>query len=223
MAKIKQVKLRLELDPQRPYRETTIAINYNATDRKTETYRRPVPSDKERFFINLPKVVADALGVDQAKAGDQKEVVAKFMELIDQYKKMDTEVNKVILYKIEVDPKPGAKKSQFDAGFLKISVWAGTYEETVAIAGDGGKRYSYTRVESPVNFAQLDEKDNYNHTGRGAERFDKQVPWTEQNATFFIWIRDNMTLLIERLHDLEQPDNLVEAIQAGRLLPLGDR
>ncbi len=223
MAKIKQVKMALGLNPLRPYLETTVAINYNSTDGRTSTYRRPVPSDNERFFIKLPKVVADALGVDQAKASDQDAVVVKFKELIEQYKYLDTEVNKVILYTIDVDPKPGDKKSAFSPGHLKVVVWAGTYEETVATAGDGGKRYSYARVESPVNFAELDEFDRYNPARRHANRFDGQVPWTEQNAAFFVWIKDNMTLLIERLHDLKQPDNLVEAIQAGRLLPLGEK
>ncbi len=222
MAKIKQVKMRLGLNPAKDWLETVVAINYNATDRNTETYRRPVPSTDERFFINLPKTVADALGVDKAKASDQKEVVVKFLELIEQYKNINTEVNRVILYKINVSPEPREKESAFDAGFRKVSVWAGTYEETVATAGDGGKRYSYTRIESPVNFAELDEKDWHNHTGRNADRFDKQVPWTEQNAVFFIWIKENMTLLIERLHELEQPDLLIETINAGRLLPLGE-
>ena len=222
MAKIKQVKMRLGLDPKRPYLETTVAINYNSTDRHTETYRRTIPSDSERFFIKLPQVVADSLGVEQAKAGDQDEVMVRFKELIEQYKHLATEVNQVILYTIEVDPKPGEKKSAFEHGRLKVVVWAGTYEETVATAGDGAKRYSYARVESPVNFAELDKFDSYNPTGRHGDHFDKQVPWTEQNAAFFIWIKDNMTLLIERLHDLKQPDNLIEAIQSGRLLPLGE-
>ena len=223
MAKIKQVKMMLELDPKSPYLETTVAINYNSTDRRTETYHRPVPPNNERFFIKLPQVVADSLGVAQAKAGSQDEVVVKFKELIEQHKHLLTEVNQVILYTIEVAPKPGEKMSLFGNGRLLIIVWAGTYEETVATAGDGTKRYSYARVESPVNFAETDEFDRCNPTGGDADRFDKQVPWTEQNATFFLWIKDNMTLLIERLHDLEQPNNLVEAIQAGRLLPLGDR
>lgn len=221
MAKIKQVKLTLGLDPKRPYQETTVAINYNATDRKTETFRRPVPPDDERFFINLPKTVADALGVDKAKAGDQEAVVARFMEFIEQYKCLEVKVNQLILYKIEVEPKPGEKKSAFASGFRKVSVWAGAYEETVATAGDGGKRYSYARVESQINYAELDEKDWYNHTGRGTDRFNQQVPRTEQNVAFFLWIKNNMDNLIERLHELVDPERMIETINEGRLLPLG--
>lgn len=222
MAKIKQVKLKLGLDHQRPYQETMVAINYDATDRNTETYSRKVPSENERFYINLPKKVADSLGVDKVKAGDQKEVLDKFLELIEQYKFLDTEVNQVILYLIEVEPEPGAKRSAFGGGSRRVNVWAGTYEETVATAGDGGKRYSYTRVDSPVNFAELDEFDRNNPTSsRRAERYNKQVPWTEQNAAFFIWIKNNMDNLIARLHELKQPENMIETINAGRLLPLG--
>ena len=227
MAKVKQIKMELGLNTERPWLETVVSIHYNSTDRQSENFRRPTPPDNERFFIKLPQVVADALGIDKAKAGDQDEVVVRFKELIEQYKCLDTVVNPVILYTIEVSPKPGAKVTTFSDGTRRVVVWAGTYEETVAIAGDGGKRYSYARVESPVNFSGDAGGKHYfdpvlRRSSRDAARFDTQVPWNEQNEAFFVWIKDNLTLLIERLHELENPANLIETISAGRLLPLGD-
>ena len=227
MAKVKQIKMKLGLNTKRPWLETVVAINYDSTDRQTSTYRRPVPPDSERFFIKLPQVVADALGMEKAKAGDQDEVVVRFKELIEQYKRLDTVVNQVILYTIEVSPKPGGKVTAFSDGTRRVIVWAGTYEETVAIAGDGGERYSYARVESPVHFTGDADGKHYfdpvlRRSSRDAARFDTQVPWNEQNEAFFVWIKDNLTLLIERLHELENPDNLIETISAGRLLPLGN-
>ncbi|KKN62609.1 hypothetical protein LCGC14_0510200 [marine sediment metagenome] len=222
MAKIKQVKMRLGLTLGRPNQETVIAINYNSTDQHTTTYRRRIPPENERFFIRLPKVVADALGVEQALAGDQDEVVVKFRELIEQYKCLATEVNQVILYIIQVAPDSVDKRSAFSHGHLSVDVWAGTYEETVAVAGDGGKRYSYTRVESPVNFTEGDGgKVFYDPTDRrGVARFDCQAPWNERNASFFLWIKEHMLELVARLGELRDADKMIETINADRLLPL---
>ena len=222
MAKIKQVKMRLGLNPDREYQETVVNICYDSTDRRTETYCRPIPA--ERFYIKLPQVVADALGVADVRAGDQVEVMKRFEEALEQFKKLEIEVNQVIIYRFGVKPKPTDAPSYFFGGTHEVSVWAGTYEETIAIAGDGVKRYSYELVESNVNFAPDAFQDYMPGPNRscGGTRFECQVPRTDSNDAFFIWIKERMSELISRLYELEQPSNLLESISAGRLLPLGN-
>jgi len=214
MAKIKQIKMRLEIDQSHPWKETVVNICYDSTDRRTEGYNRPIPS--ERFYIQLPQVVADALGYDKVRAKDQDEVMVRFKGALEQYKCMATEVNRVIVYKFDVDPKPDGKTSLWDYGY-KVSISVGAFEETVMTAGDGSKRYSYEWIDSEFNIGE-----KYGNRSRNdGKREDRQVPWNEKNAAFFLWIKENMKLLIERLYELEQPESLIETIQAGRLLPLG--
>ena len=219
MAKVKQTKMRLELQADKPWLETMVNINYDATDRRTETYRRPVPT--ERFYINLPKLVADALGFDKVRAEDQVEVMKRFKEALEKFKALQTEVNRVILYEFSVEPKPTGDKSHYFTGHYRVQIWAGTYEETVAIAGDGARRYSYENIESEINFHTPETHNFVDPSRRNANRHDSQVPWTEQNEAFFLWIKKRMKELIERLYELEKPDKLIEMITAGRLLPLG--
>ncbi|GAI81957.1 unnamed protein product [marine sediment metagenome] len=95
MAKIKQMKMRLGLNPDRPYQETVVAIYYDATDRHTEQWNRKIP--EHRFYINLPQIVADALGVPDARGDDQAKALQNFEALIDKFKRLKTETNKVIL------------------------------------------------------------------------------------------------------------------------------
>lgn len=218
MAKVKQIKMRLDLDPERPYRESVVNICYDATDRHTQTYRRPVPSESQRFYILLPKVVADALGEDRVKDKDQVEVFKRFEEALGRFKRLKTEVNQVIVYNFDVEPKPDGKASLWDYG-MKVALQVGTFEETVMTAGDGVKRYSYEYKESEIN---MGEKYGYRVGNRDGKRENKQISWNEKNAAFFLWIKENMKLLIERLYELEQPDKLIETIHAGRLLPLGN-
>ena len=59
-------------------------------------------------------------------------------------------------------------------------------------------------------------------TNSGSKCFEKQVPWTEKNEAFFKWVADNMARLIDGLISIESPEKMVEAINAGRLLPLGN-
>ncbi len=217
MAKIKQVKMRLELDPANPYKETVVNICYDATDRGSSTYRRPVPSELERFYILLPKVVTDALGEDRVRDKDQVEVFKRFEEALEQFKKMETEVNRVIVYKFDIEPKPDGKTSLWGYG-LKVIISAGTFEETVMTAGDGVKRYSYEWMESEVNTG---ERYGSRVGNRDGLRENRQVPWTEKNEAFFVWVKRGMKDLMEKLYELEQPEKLIETVHAGRLLPLG--
>lgn len=215
MAKVKQVKMRLEIDQEHSWKETVVNICYDSTDRRTETYRRSVPT--ERFYINLPKVVADALGYDKVRAKDQDEVMTRFREALEHFKRLKTEVNRVIVYSFDVEPKPDGKVSLWDHGY-RVSISAGTFEETVMTAGDGAKRYSYEWIESEANTG---ERYGSRVGNRDGQREDRQVPWTEKNEAFFVWIKKSMKELIERLYELEQPDKLIETIYSGRLLPLG--
>ena len=90
-------------------------------------------------------------------------------------------------------------------------------------AGDGAERYSYERIESEVNYDPDPVGKWYRgyHSRTDGERKKHQVPWSDHNAAFFLWIKENMKLLIERLARLDEPANLIETVNAGRLLPFG--
>ena len=100
---------------------------------------------------------------------------------------------------------------------LKVSVWAATFEETVAIDGAGGRRYAYEVMESGIKFPGAVPNFNWLQ----GKRFESQIPWTETNEAFFSWVSLNMTELIKRLADIRKPERMIESISAGRLLPLG--
>lgn len=216
MAKIKQTKMRLELDPAKPGKETVVNICYDSTDRNTEQYSRPIP--EERFYIKLPQIVTDALGYEKVTANDQAEVMVRFEKAIKKFKCLESEVNRIIVYEFSVDPSPGEKDASWRTGY-KVYIMFGTYDETVMTAGDGNKRYFYEWVES--NVASGGEQGC--HTRSDGKRISKQVPFNDKNASFFLWIKKNMLCLIKSLYELEQPDKLIETIHAGRLLPLGDQ
>lgn len=212
MAKIKQTKIRLKLDLAHPWKETVVSICYDSTDRNTEQYGRPIP--EERFYIVLPKVVADSLGYDKVRAKDQDEVMVRFKAAIERYKCLETEVNRVIVYKFGLSPHP--KDSHFMNDGYRIVLSVSTYEETVMTAGDGAKRYSYEPFDSDIN---IGEGRGHRFTG---EREETQVPYNDTNYAFFLWIKTNMKLLIDKLLEIEEPAKLLETIHAGRLLPLGE-
>lgn len=217
MAKIKQVKMRLGLNPDREYQETVVNICYDSTDRRTENYHRPIP--EHRFYIKLPQVVADALGTADVRGDNQVDVMEKFNIAIEQFKKLDTEVNQVILYSFIVDPSPG-DQSKYRSAY-RVVVWAGTFEETVAISGDGQRRYSYEAVEDdPLDFPGA-EYYSPSRSRQDGRRYDCQVPRTERNEQFFIWVGDRMGDLVTALTSLKDHDKLIDAINSGRLLPLG--
>lgn len=218
MAKIKQVMMRLDIKGVGVDRfgETLVIIHYDSTDLNTQQYNRPVPA--ERFYIKLPQVVADSLGSKEVRANDQHEVVKRFVKAIEKFKCLDTEVNKVIVYQFNLAPEPGHEIHLWDNGH-KVSIAVGTFNETVMIAGDGSKRYSYEWVESEMNMGGKQAT----HLRDNGEREKSQVPWSEKNAAFFLWIKKNMELLIKSLYELEQPDKLIEMVHAGRLLPLGNQ
>lgn len=217
MAKIKQVKMRLGLNPDREYQETVVNICYDSTDRRTENYHRPIP--KQRFYIKLPQVVADALGTADVRGDNQVDVMENFNEAIDRFKKLDTEVNEVILYSFDVEPKPG-DQSKYRSAY-RTMVWAGAFKETVAVAGDGHRRYSYEAAEDdPLDFPG-GEYHSPSRSRQDGRRYDCQVPRTERNEQFFIWVRDRMDDLVLALASLKKPDKLIDTISAGRLLPLG--
>ena len=215
MAKIKQFKSRLELNPNKLWEETVVYICYDNQSR-----RGYYEDEKPRFYVKLPLVVAGSLGIAEVRGTTQETAEKAFMEAIEKFKSLKTEINRVILYEIAVEPKPGEGRSASWITGYKVNVWAGCYEETVAIAGDGGRRYSYQASESSLGFPG--EYSLSSRTSNGSKRFDKQVPWTEKNEAFFKWVADNMARLIDGLISIESPEKMVEAINAGRLLPLGN-
>ncbi len=211
MAKIKQTKMRLELDLAHQWKETIVSIYYDSTDRNTQQYGRPIP--EERFYIVLPRVVADALGYDKVRAKDQGEVMVRFKAAIESYKCLETEVNRVIAYKFDLTPNP--KNTLYDDHGYRIVLSVTAYEETVMTAGDGAKRYSYEQIDSDINIGR-------EWTRSDGDRKNNQVPYNDKNYAFFLWIKTNMKHLIDKLLEIERPEKLIETIHAGRLLPLGN-
>lgn len=218
MAKIKSKKMRLGIDPEHPYKEIVIDICYDATDRNTETYRRRVPDVDKRFYIKLPAIMAGPLGITEVYAGDQSTVMVAFEKALEDFKKLNTEVHRVILYSFDLDPDPRYNYKMESPDRYLVGYWAGTYEETVCTSGSGMKRYSYIRIDSEVNLA----KECHNPNRGDGKRYESQVPWNEANEKFFIWLKINMAELIRRITDIQKPAALIETINSGRLLPIGN-
>jgi len=218
MPKVKQTKMKLSLNPSRPWEETIVYVNYDNRPHGSGYYSSP---PKERFYIKLPQVVADALGMEEVRGDVQEEAEKLFKETIEKFKNLKTEINRVILYDIEVEPHPQAQKSFYSSptGY-KVKIWAGTYEETVAIAGDGNKRYSYEKKESQISFPGQDYAVS-SRTRREGAKYDHQIPWNDANEAFFLWVSERMVNLIAHLAALENPENLLKTVNEGRLLPLG--
>lgn len=223
MARVKQQRLKLGLNPAREYEETVVYINYDNRDEGRSYYSGGRSLQEGRFFIKLPELVADSLGIKEVRDQSQESVMKKFWDAIKQFKCMKQEKRKVIVYQISVGPDPTLSSSMqfmnrhYGHG-LMVKVWADTFEETVAIAGDGvTKRYSYEHIEGPLNYPNTDT----HITSRAGDRQDSQVPWTEENEKFFLWIRDGMQTLIDKLIEIKKPEELELFINAGRLLPIG--
>jgi hypothetical protein len=211
MAVVKTKKMRLELDPDKPYKETIIKIRY---DGRSGRYNEP-PAEG-RFYITLPDIMAGSLGITEVRARTQDDVDKLFEEALEQFRNLRTEVNDVILYSIYTQPSQ-ASKYYHDEGYA-LKIWAGTFRETVATAGDGTKRYSYERVEGIIDYPGEIDPARWSRRGK---KYTPQVPWTNENEIFFKWVADNLKILIERLDELQSPELLIETINAGRLLPVG--
>lgn len=209
--KIKQTKMKLELDPNRRSVEDIIAINYDNTESRFATI-------KERFFVTLPPVVATALGKNEVRAETQDAVWQKFLDAIQQFKTMTTEHNKVILYNFELGPLPASNPNHnnYGANELKVCIQAGIFIETVTTAGDGNKRYTY---EAQQGLEYPSSPHVYNTNTR---RYPRVICYTERNEAFFKEVKDRMIELVNRLIELESPEKLAETINTGRLLPLGN-
>lgn len=212
--KVKSMKMRLELDPTIPWKETTVSVNYDPTDEKTRHYGKPVP--EHRFYINLPQVVADALGRKDSRGDTQEEAIAAFKADLDTFRQLHTEKNKVILYEIKTNPSTDDK---YPYRGYKVDVWAGVFNETVMIDGADNRRYSYEPLESSIKFPQGSNPFRL-HNWEG-KREKNLIPWSKRNEAFFVWVAERMADLVNRLDALRVPDNLIETISAGRLLPLG--
>jgi hypothetical protein len=213
MAKIKQIKMRLGIDAEHPRKETVVNVCYDATDRRTSNYNRPIPEDSKRFYIKLPPVVAVAIGETEVRAANQSDVIKVFEEALTKFKCQKTEVNRVIIFEFDVGPKPNARWN-LEYGY-SVRVSAVTYNETVMTACDGQQRYSYERIESDMNIGSV-------HVYNG-NRETHQIPCDAKSEAFFRWVKINMGLLIEKLCELGEPSQLIKAIEAGKLLPLGTK
>lgn len=216
MPRIKQTKMLLGIDPNRPRKETIIYINY---DNQEDLYHGE--PEGGRFYVMLPEVMAVALAKKEVRGKTHYEAWTAFTEALKQFKNMKTEINRVILYQFDLRPHPSAERSRYSSNDgLRVSVWAGTYEETIAISGMDQRNYSYERIDSSLEY----EGEPFDLRGRRrGERYPHQVPWADKNETFFKWIEDKMNELIIKLAELENPEKLIETVNAGRLLPLGNQ
>jgi len=210
LPRVKQEKMMLGIDPLKPRAETIVYTYYD--NEPDQMYRTGVT---KRFYIKLPQVVADTLGITEVREVDQATCRVSFMETIDKFKNLTTETNKVIVYEIKVEPHPKSSNRPSWQTNLSVNVWASAFIETVAVSGTGQRRYSYEPVESSLTYS--DEKP----FSRAGEKRVSQVPWTERNEAFFKWVEVNMRELINRLAEIEDPAKMIETINAGLLLPLG--
>ena len=214
MAKIKQIKTRLELKGRDDRSETIVYINYDNTENRSMYQEQKT----DRFFIKLPQVVADTMGINEVRSKDQLSVYALFKETIEKFKHLKTETNRVILYRFESEPADRKNSwSSWSSGY-KIVVWAGTFIEVVSISGNGECRYSYEKIDSPINYPSENLHSELPNSG---EKAKMQVPWNETNEKFFAWVQVCMETLVNQLHGIKEPEALIDSINAGRLLPMG--
>lgn len=212
--KVKSMKMRLNLDPTIPWKETTVSVNYDPTDKHTATYSRKIP--EKRFYINLPQVVADSLGREDSRGDTQEEAIAAFEADLEKFRRLKTEKGKVILYEIKTNP---SSEDKYPYRGYRVDIWAGVFEETVMIDGAGNRRYSYEPLESSIKFPQGSNPLRL-HNWEGKREKDL-IPWSKRNEAFFVWVAERMADLVNRLDALRAPENMIETISAGRLLPLG--
>ncbi len=217
MAVVKQSKLRLMLDPEKPWLETVVKVKYDNTDGRYRTV-----AEDSRFYVELPEVVANALGKKEVRAGTQQKALDEFEQAIKSFKAMNVETTRVILYRLTLYPHPfDEEKNKWNVrGGLNVCVTAGVYDEKVTTAGDGSRRYFYEYQPSSLDYPDGRNIPAYGY-GRQNDHCDCQVPWSEKNEAFFRWIAEQMGVLIEALAKLDDPANLIEMINTGRLLPLG--
>lgn len=216
MPKVKQEKMRLHIDPLNDQAETIVHTMYD-----NEEHRGYSEKDLNRFSIKLPEAVASAMGKTEVVAHTQEKVREEFLAAIDKFQHLKKEVNRVILYRIDILPDENDHKPNWmhHSGYwgLEIKVWAGTFEETVSTAGNGEKRYAYAPVESTLDYVGSIHIDS-----RKGSRDEHQVPWTEANELFFKWVALDMKELIRRLGEIRDPLKMLAFIDAGHMLPLGD-
>ena len=212
--KVKSFRMRLRLDPAKDWGETEVVVNYDPTDKNTQNYHKHIP--KHRFYINLPTVVADALAKKDSRGDTQEEAIAAFEVDLERFRNMKTKKNKVIIFAISTNPTANEKESWRNRRGFMVDVWAGVFEETVAIDGAGNRRYSYEPIESPFDFP-----GGPGDPRKPGEREVNQIPWTPESEAFFVWVAVRMGDLTAALDKLRIPARLIGTINAGLLLPLG--
>lgn len=198
MAKVQTCKLYLELDGKHQY--FTRVINYNNSDHS--------------FSITLPTAMAKTLGKEELSAKTQQEVEDAWKAAMDEYKEAKIEYNKVILFDIKL--RSSTRDDHGDG--LMIDIWAAVYEERIATSGGGRIYRTYNQLESSLDFPRSTFSRRIAYRG---ERHEKQIPWTQKNEDFFLFIQTKMQDLIEQLGTLIKPDDMLSFIQSGRLLSMG--
>lgn len=213
MSVVKQTKMRLELNPAKPWEETVVKVHYD----NSGAGRYAHEPEGGRFYVKLPPIVADALGQTEARGETHQVAFWAFEACLKRFRNLKTEVNRVILYEIILRPNPEAEnRSSWDAGY-KVDIWAGTYEETAAVSGNDMRRHHYEKMESSLSYPG--EASHINRSD--GDKWEDQVPWTEKNEAFFKWVEISMNQLVTALGEIKSPEKLIETINSGKLLPLG--
>jgi hypothetical protein len=169
-----------------------------------ENYRSRV-----QFEADYPSEVAAALGEQFATGQTFDEVRKAFYAGIEKFKAFETTKRRVILYSFDTG-------KDYHSDSLRLSLSAGVFDEQETKSPAGAKHYDYIKVEGAFNFGGESAGGRW----RDARR-DHQLPYTERNEKFFVYIKENMENLIEMLESIKEPAKLSEFIDAGRLLPVG--
>ncbi|MDD5702111.1 MAG: hypothetical protein PHU23_08695 [Dehalococcoidales bacterium] len=167
------------------------------------------------FQAKYPPEVAAALQKEFAEAKTFGEVREKYIKGLEQFKNFNITTKKVILYHISVGSYDSGYAHRDEPDRLHIDIEAGVFEEQETTSAAGDKHYDYIKVEGAFNF-------NMGYpTWSRSHRHSSQLPYTEENEKFFLYIAEHMRILIAQLHEIDDPAKLEGFINAGRLLPIG--
>ena len=134
-----------------------------------------------RFFIPLPQFMHGPLGMEEVTGNTEREVEDIFKKKLEETKKLNTEVSKVILYRIEYD---GDSKVSLSVVCIVANQMKSSIEERVS--------NSYETLPSSL----LDYD-----AGRLRHRDFEVIPWSEAAEAKFKSILDDIRQLTLKLKE----------------------
>ena len=219
MSKVKQRKMRLGIDPQRPYQETVVAVNYDS--RKHRASYGIYGGKEEDFYITIPAIIADALGQKEVRAESVEACFKAFNEIIKRFETVRTEKSKVILYLVETSAGTGTVKEYYrDYSMYSVRFVAGIFTETVMISGTEQKRYNYEPAGDLKGYEQFHFAVT-GYTSDGEKRYEEQVPWSLEAEAYFTRLAGRLQQLVDRMIELKDTEVLMKEIPAGKPLVTG--